>query len=171
VPEVHLGSKDAGNFSAERIARIASMWVSGVPIQDIAAREYEGDLLRCAHHLYGTITSLLPWGLRAIERVALAGAPDGAAPDAELLPAMVVHGVRSREALALRMVGVPRIAAEGLATAWRSGPVDYAGVDEWLGTTTDANWQAALPRGAPLSGGECRRIWEVIDGRRAFENL
>lgn len=171
VPEVHLGSEEGGEFSAERIARIASKWVSGVPIQDIAAQEYDGDLLHCTHHLYGTITSLLPWGLRAIERVSLAGAAEGAAPDAELLPAMVVHGVRSQEALALRMVGVPRIAAEGLATAWRAGAVDYAEVDSWLGTTTDAAWHAALPRGAPISGAECRRVWEVIDGRRAFRDL
>lgn len=172
VPEVALGSEDEGEFSAARLARITSMWVDGVALSDIADREYSGDLLRCAHHVYGTVTNLVPWGMRAVQRVALADAPADLWRQVELVPGMIYHGVRSPEAIALRMLSVPRMAAEGLARRWRAtSDADLPQATNWLDTTDAADWSAALPDSATISGEEAKALWEVLEGRRAWRDL
>src|SRR5690606_33765596 len=108
IPEVQLGTEQVGRFSPERVARITTAWVNGASLSELADAEYDSDLLECARHVYGVITGDVSWGLRAIQRVAFAGRAEAPA-DAEMdvAPAMIFHGVRTREALALRMLGVP----------------------------------------------------------------
>jgi helicase len=172
VPEARLGSEDEGEFSAERFARITSMWVNGISLAELAAQEYGGDLLKCAHHVYGTITNLLPWGLRAVQRVALSGQPDDVWEEISLIPGMIFHGVRSREAIALRMLSVPRLAAEGLASQWRQAErVELSAAADWLYAAGHDVWQAALPPDAAITGAECKRLWEILEGRRSWRDL
>src|ERR1051326_4094803 len=172
VPEVRLGSEEEGVFSAERIARITTSWVNGATLAEIAGAEYGGDILRCTQHIYGAIVNLVPWGLRAVARVALAtdADPDAVATDRDLLPAMVFHGVRTKEAVALRMQQVPRFVAEALGQRLREAAPGMD-VGDWLLTTSPADWDAALPDQATISGRECQQIWRVLEGATTWMDL
>lgn len=173
VPEIHLGTETEGDFSPQRIARITTCWVNGMSLAELAAREYRGDLLGCAHHVYGVIENMIPWGLRAVEKVAFAWEDKTTLPDLELLPAMVYHGVRSREAIALRMLNVPRIAAEGLADCWRklANPPSVDNAESWIAGCTDDDWSKALPPNSPITGKECRMLWRILEGSDTWDGL
>jgi hypothetical protein len=172
VPEVKLGTEDVGQFSADRVARITAAWVNGAALADLAASEYDGDLLKCCAHVYGAITSAIPWGLRAMNRIVRRRQQEEEDPEADLASAMVFHGVRSAEAIALRMNGVPRLTAEGLAVQLRRDlGSDLSQTRRWLEDRGDADWQGALPQETRTTGAEMRRIWEVLEGRRELGSL
>ena len=171
VPEVRLGSHEAGTFNPARIARIATAWVNGESLITIAQREYNGDLLGCTRHIYSAISTLVPWGLRAIQRVAFAGREGVDWGELELLPAMVMHGVRSTEAIGLRILNVPRIAAEGLASVAHQQGLSPSQLADWLRESQPALWHGALPSDSLISGQECKRLWEVLDGQLPWERV
>jgi hypothetical protein len=102
----------------------------------------------------------------AVQRLALTSEEDLQAVGH--VPSLVFYGVRTREAAALRMAGVPRIAAEGLGAQWRAGEQGTAGSFEglrsWLNERSVDQWTQALPSNSPLDGAACRRVWSVLAG-------
>lgn len=88
------------------------------------------------------------------------------------IPSMVFHGVKSREAVALRMLNVPRIVSEGLAQEWREkGAVNISDANLWVSNTSGAVWQRALPQDSKISGEECRRMWEIYEGKAKWSSI
>lgn len=169
LPEVKLGSEETGTFSAERIARVTSAWVNGQSLQEIANNEYDGDVIKCVHHIYTKISNLLPWGLRGVQKVAFAGNDQADWEQLDLIPAMIYHGVRSREAIALRMLNVPRIVAEGLAGEYRSeGTSTWESVLNWLNHSNADKWNKSLPKNSAINGSECKILWEILEGKRSW---
>jgi len=169
VPEIRLGDRERGEFSPERIARITTDWVNGMTLSDLAASQYQGDVLAATRHIYSAVVGLVPWGLRSAARIVLADKV-GDWTDVDTLPAMVMYGVRSRGAIGLRMQGVPRFVAEGLALEAQSDNVPVGGMEEWIAGVSDERWQRSIQK--PLvSGSECRRLWETMAGRRKWSDL
>ena len=78
------------------------------------------------------------------------------------LPARVFYGVNSDEAIALRMIGVPRGAAQGLADLLKKeAPVaTLPRVREILAASDDQLWVRALGD----SGPNYRKVWRVLEG-------
>lgn len=171
IPEVRLGTYEVEEFSPSRVARIVTRWVNGDSIWDIAKQEYGGDVIDCNRHIYSAITSLVPWGLRAIEKVGFRGVPDADWEALESLQAMVLHGVRSPRAVGLRLLGVPRFVAEKLAAQAEAQSVDISSLRNWIDQAGPETWQSALPRESKISGDECRRVWKVIDGSLPWDAL
>ncbi|MEA1959959.1 MAG: helicase-related protein, partial [Bacillota bacterium] len=172
IPEIRLSSEDQGAFDAERIARITSRWVNGTPLYEIAHDEYKGDVVKCIQHIYSKISNLIPWGIRGIQKVSLAGDENANWEAADLIPAMIYHGVRSKEAIALRMLSVPRLAAEGLAKQWRSKEVvSVKNASDWLNDLDGNHWNKALPKDSPLSGSECKILWEILEGKKKWGTI
>lgn len=173
VPEVKLGSEEGGEFNPERIARIISKWVNGESMQAIANQEYQNKVLDCSKHIYANISTLVPWGLRAIQRVAFSGRTEAELTNLELLPAMVFHGVKSKEAIAMRMNNVPRIAAEGLGSKFKANTINLPDmkVDEWIAGLSASDWGGALSQSSPINGEDTKKIWEVLDGRRKWKDI
>ncbi len=174
IPEIKLGTYEKGMFSPERVARITTKWVNGVSLSQIAQEEYSGNLLECTRHVYSTITNLIPWGLRAVQKLAFAGKKEIDWDSLDMLPAMIFHGVRSKEAVALRMLNVPRGFAEGLAEEWKkTGEIDFSKTEDWLYATTSEQWERSLPKDSKIKGEEAKKIWEILSGRlewkEAFE--
>lgn len=167
IPEIHLGTDLEGDFSPEKAARIVTGWVNGVSLSRIADDEFGGDLLECCRHVFSVLSNVVPWGLGAIERVGFAGKTVDW-KSLNTVPAMVFHGVKSPAAVGLRMVGVPRFVAEGLASQAMEHGVKLSALRDWLDGVPDASWAAALPPGAKLSGGECKRLWRILDGRERW---
>ena len=168
VPEIRLGSDEPGIFDAVRIARITTAWVNGASLFEIAKLEFKNDLLECTRHIYSTISSLVPWGLRAIQKVAFSGRDDVEWEEMDMIPAMVLHGVRSKEAVALRMLNIPRFIAENMANHVRSLNIPLNKVDEWLAETSPVDWSKFVPRSSTVTGPEFKLLWEIIDGQKPW---
>lgn len=172
IPEISLGSEEQGSFNSERIARITSRWVNGSPLYEIAHDEYGGDVVKCIQHIYSKISNLIPWGIRGIQKVSLAGDESIDWETADLIPAMIYHGVRSKEAVALRMLNVPRLAAEGLAKQWQSEEsVSVRNASDWLNSLDDRYWDKALKKESPLEGSECKLLWEILEGKKNWATI
>jgi hypothetical protein len=103
---------------------------------------------------------LASWGLGALETVCAAGQTD-IPPEVAYVPAMVYFGVASPEAVWLRMVGVPRIAARGMANIWKSQqqpePASFEQLRAWVN-----EWTRLAPTDTALSGTDLRTIWSRI---------
>lgn len=171
IPEIRLGTHESGTFNPVRVARITSMWVNGVSLSEIAEGEYNGDILECTKHIYSAITNLVPWGMQAIQRVSFTGDDKIDWADMDLIPAMVLHGVKTKEAIALRMLNVPRFVAENMAQAFRDSGERIGNADRWLENAHTAVWYSALPKNAPVSGAECKLLWEIVEGKKPWKSI
>jgi len=171
VPEIHLGSDEAGKFDPVRVARITTAWVNGVSLFKIAEQEFENDILECTRYIYSKISSLVPWGLRAIQKVAFSGRDDAKWEEMDMIPAMVLHGVRTKEAVALRMLNIPRFIAENIAAHIRASNIPLNNIDEWLTKTSPDNWSKFVTRGTAVSGAELKLLWEIIDGQKPWGSI
>jgi hypothetical protein len=173
LPELNLGVGDTGPFNPRIVAGVISDWVGGVAVSEIAERwfstaETDPEKRRrlAARYLYTTLIGQVPWGIGAVQRLALSDDEDLRAVGH--VPSLIFYGVRSREAAALRMAGVPRLAAEGmgvqlaeLATQQGEG---FHGLRTWLEQRSDGDWQQALPRNSPIDGPGARRVWRTLAG-------
>jgi helicase len=172
VPEISLGHSDAGPFNPRLVAGIVADWVQGRTASEIADKWFadldisEDKRRRLAsHYLHSSLIGQVPWGMGAVQRLAL-GTEEELAEVAHV-PSLVFYGVRSKEAATLRMAGVPRVAAEGLANNWRRDDQtadSFEDVREWLRRLTQPEWAGALPENSPLTGSECQAVWEVLAG-------
>ena len=184
APELQesLGGVPGGTHSdGDVLSRIICDWVRGRPLPDMAADYFmkpsgddeadsrHGDavsaMTRCCRSIFGGLAQTASWGLAALQSLTVGDAFDRLSPDEQRtlrnLPARIYYGVNSDEAVALRLLGVPRTAAEPLARQLRldaaaplrevRSAVRGAGVD---------TWKAALGgRGASY-----HRVWSIIEG-------
>jgi hypothetical protein len=173
VPELNLGHGSSGPFNPELVAGVITDWTAGLTVGEIADRwfanaEPDSDRRRrlAGHYLYSKLVGQVPWGMGAVQRLALTD--DSAIQAVGHVPSLVFYGVRSKEAAALRMAGVPRIVAEGLGRQWaadgHTAATSFREVRDWLATLDAGQWSQALPPGSSLDGTDCRRVWSVLAG-------
>ncbi len=168
-------------FDRTRISDITRDWVNGKGLDEIA-KEYfhheqdEGGtaaLSDACRAIYRAIVNKGTWGVSALSQVS--GLDLDALSETErrrinALPAMIYHGVKSEDAVLMRMNSAPRSAAEALGGIYR----DMTGEDEtrysvskareFLKTLNPDGWDQARPEHAALSGSGYKRIWEVLSG-------
>lgn len=79
------------------------------------------------------------------------------------VPSMIFFGVKQKEAIWLRMVGVPRIVADGLAQLWQQKqtkePSTYDDIRAWVTQLTNDEWQQTIPSDTALTPEDMRLIW------------
>jgi replicative superfamily II helicase len=178
IPELRLslldsapGVSDPGSF----IADVVHDWVNGASIRDLADaffRDEKGDRLasitRCCQRVFGGIAPTVAWGMSALQSLSLRDAlqqlDESEARRIRNLPAQAFYGVRSEEAIAMRLLGVPRAAAEPVARALVQSTgdqnVDLQSVREALRTSTEDQWGSALT----ADGAAYYRVWKIVDG-------
>jgi hypothetical protein len=182
VPQLAESLKELGGSGKEmrRIGEIASAWVNGHGIQAIAKEFFSGKseteaITNACKAIYRSLANGGPWGLSALCH--LSGIDFNSLTDEKrralnVLPAMVYHGVRSQEAVLMRMNSVPRSMAESLAEAFRSAAgVEPEGtgvreVRQFLRGLDAQAWDRARPAGSQMSGEDARRVWELLSGER-----
>ena len=183
VPQLKERLEEIGGqgFDRTRISEITRDWVNGKGLHDIA-REYftrENDesgtaaLSDACKAIYRAIVNNGTWGVSALSRVS--GLDFDALSETErrrinALPAMIYHGVRSEDAVLMRMNAAPRSAAEALGDLYR----DLTGKDDsrysvgrardFLKALTLEEWSRARPTDAALSGSGYKRVWKVLSG-------
>jgi len=177
LKEVTGGAQPDGDM----LARIICDWVQGRPLTEMATEYFSkrssedeestgaGDpvaaMTRCCRSVFGRLTQTASWGLAALQSLTLGDSFDAmSAEDQRVLrnlPARVYYGVNSEEAVALRLLGVPRTAAGPLAKTLdvtSSEPLNE--VRAKLRATRVDTWKAALGN----RGESYHRVWSIIEG-------
>lgn len=167
LPEMSLSPNDeAGPLNAHRVAGVVRDWVRGLTLPEIAENWFPEDerrLTSTGRYLFRDLAGQIPWGIGAMQLVG-AGRVDASQEGvlARQVPAMAYYGVSEPSALALRMVGVPRVAAEGLG---RIAPEfeSFAEARKWVATVSPDTWNASVLSGR-VSGEVVARVWEAVGG-------
>jgi hypothetical protein len=122
-------------------------------------------MTRCCRSIFGRLTQTASWGLAALQTLTIGDSFEKMSADDQRLlrnlPARVYYGVNSDEAVALRLLGVPRTAAAPLAGALQVTPSEPLNeVRAKLRAAHVDTWKAALG-----SRGESYHwLWSVIEG-------
>ena len=157
------------------LARIVKDWVHGASIPDLATSyfaETSGDkttaITNACRSVYGKLIQTASWGLSALQSLTIGGAidelPAGEQRTVRNLPSRVYYGVNTDAAIDLRLLGVPRKAAQPLADSFAVKPSSTGGISDVrsrLAQLDPAGWQAALGS----KGQTYRRAWRIIEGR------
>ncbi len=152
----------------DKLALILKDWVNGEEITTIAARHFrkEGDdevtaLTKCGQNLFGKLAQTSSWGLNALLAITVSDLPDDERARLANLPSQVFYGVATDEAIALRLLGVPRRAATPLAKVLKlDATVSLPTIRQRLSALMEQDWLQAL---GPV-GGTYRRAWQIMDG-------
>jgi hypothetical protein len=81
---------------------------------------------------------------------------------------MIYHGVATEQAVLMRMNMVPRSIAEPMgkrfADAIQAKEQNVGRAREFIRSLTDQEWISVMPKKSPLSGSECREVWQILSG-------
>ena len=175
VPELRQqlrGVTGDGRTGGDALMRIVADWVQGRPLPEIAREHFKKDedsdnvkvMTQCCRDIFGRITQTASWGLAALQSLTIKeDIVESMSADEQRtlrnLPARVYYGVNSDEAVALRLLGVPRTAAAPLATALGVTPGESLAVTRGkLGASTADTWRGALGQ----RGDSYHRVWAII---------
>ncbi len=172
VPELRENLKAVTGGKApdgDKLALIVKDWVNGESVPDIAKKYFldnSNDIVdamtKCGQNLFGRLTSTSAWGLGALLSITGGGLPEGQMQTLRNLPSRVYYGVGTDEAIALRLLGVPRTAATRLAgnlVEHLSQPLPS--VRAHLRGMSDAAWRSAL---GGTEGSVYRQVWRILEG-------
>lgn len=184
VPQIAESLEELGGEGSSRkyLADITRAWVAGKSIQEIAQAYFQGDsadktkaITNACKAIYRTLVNSGTWGLSALSR--LSGVDFDSLSDVErrkvnALPAMIYHGVKTEEAVLMRMNVVPRSVAERLGEEFRSSCGDRFSdmsindAQTFLKALNISDWDRVRPPNAHLSGAEYKNVWEVLSGEQ-----
>lgn len=179
VPELRENLEAATGGRGQDGNRLACMvrdWVNGASLPDMAQEYFATNLngraveptkalTDCCKNLFGKLTQTASWGLAALQAMTFSDdfeqLPEVEQQTLRNLPARVFYGVNTDEAIALRLLGVPRGAAQPLAQTLRATKSQPLPQLRTLLAQTDAGvWTQALGD----SGQDYFRVWKVLEG-------
>ena len=185
VPQLEQDLKSLSDlgFEQNRISEITRDWVNGEGIKVIAKKYFANDkddeadtyaLTDACRAIYRTIVNSGTWGISALSQVSdidFESLSEAEKRKINAVPAMIYHGVRSEEAVLMRMNSAPRTVAESLGTLYRREMADedkkqysVGGARNFLKGLDVKEWNEVRPEDAPLSGADYKRIWEILSG-------
>jgi hypothetical protein len=146
--------------------------VHGASIPEIADAHFPNEdktdsITNACRSVYGSLIQTASWGLSALQSLTMGNAIDELNVNQQRmvrnLPSRVYYGVNSDAAIDLRLLGVPRKAAQPLADAFAREEAfnNLSSVRTRLANLDVSGWQAALGS----MGGTYRRAWRIIEGR------
>ncbi|MEW8053015.1 MAG: DEAD/DEAH box helicase [Candidatus Thiodiazotropha sp.] len=183
VPQLKQQLEEIGGdgFDYAHLSNITRDWVNGARLEDIAKTYFSHDadqsdtkaFTDACKAIYRAIVNNGTWGVSALSRVS--GMDFEAMSETELrqinaLPAMIYHGVRTEDAVLMRMNAAPRSAAEELGSLYKEAfdnddsRYSVGKARSFLKDMTTSDWNRARPRGATLSGAGYRKVWEILSG-------
>lgn len=183
VPQLQKGlseiSKGEG-ASHRKLADITQAWVTGSSIESIAKTYFEGDTLtdqisKACRAVYRDLANNGAWGLSALSKMPTSGLDFESMTEEEKrrlnnLPAMLYHGVRTEEAVLMRMNGVPRSIAEQTGDAFKAQAdstetaLSPRRAGEYLKSLKSEDWARLRPENSVLSGDDYLKVWKRLSG-------
>jgi superfamily II DNA/RNA helicase len=164
----------------QHIAELTKAWVGGLSLQDIAKKYFlaeDGNLTTALTHtckaIYRTLTNTGPWGIAALSKMPTSGLDfekmsDEMKQKLNALPSMIYHGVHTSEAILMRMNSAPRSVAERLGVRFAqevdSEQRSVSVARDFIKSLDDQDWAGVLPEKPQMSGGDCRRVWNILAG-------
>jgi hypothetical protein len=172
VPELRDNLEEVtGNQgpNGDKLALIIKDWVSGCSLPDIAQRHFSKDgrdatdaLTACGQNLFGKLTQTAAWGLGALLSITGGDIPEDERQLLNNLASRVYYGVSDENAIALRLLGIPRLAAEPLASHMQDiGTRPLVEVRHALRNMDADSWTNAL---GSDKGQVYRSVWRVLEG-------
>ena len=172
VPELRENLQEVTggrNADGAKLADILKDWVNGASIPDIASRHFIKDgrddvatLTECGRNLFGKLTQTAAWGLGALLSITGGDMEEEEMMRLNNLASKAFYGVSSEGAIALRLLGVPRMAAEPLAVVLGQGEHLAAGqLRDALRSSDPVFWTRAL---GSDRGPIYRRVWRILEG-------
>jgi replicative superfamily II helicase len=176
VPELreNLEAVTGGTSNdGDKLSNIVCSWVHGQPLTEMAndyfLKSGETDTTKamtdCCRKVFGKLTQTASWGLSALQSMTLGDSLENMSDDDQRvlrnLPSRVYYGVNSDEAIALRLLGVPRSAAEPLAKSLQidSKTPLHQTRQNLRGANVEA-WRKALGQ----KGESYHRVWSILEG-------
>ena len=172
VPELreNLEAVTGGEHpNGDKLALIVKDWVNGASVKDIAEHYFMGEngdvmqaMTKCGQNLFGRLTQTTAWGLGALLSITGSDMPEEQMHTLNNLPSRVYYGVNDDDAIALRLLGIPRSAATRLADSM--GDVldeSLSNVRGRLRDMDETNWWQAL---GEREGEIYRKVWRMLEG-------
>ncbi len=160
-----------------KLADITQAWVSGKSLADIADSFFDsGDfttrISKACKAVYRDLANNAAWGLSALSKMPTSGLNFEEMSDEEKrslnnLPAMIYHGVKTEEAVLMRMSSVPRSIAEATGAEFKRVHSDNftpATANEYLKSLQASDWERMKPQSATMSGGDYQTVWKKLSG-------
>ena len=169
-------------FDRIRLSEITREWVNGQGIDAIARRHFSQDqngeigtaaITEACRAIYRAIVNNGTWGVSALSRLSsmdFEGLDEFNRRQINVLPAMIYHGVRTEDAVLMRMNAVPRSAAEALGARFRvshdrdESRFTVGKARSFLKGLEDRDWDSARPAQASLSGSGYKKVWQILSG-------
>ena len=183
VPQLKQQLEEIGGdgFDYAHLSNITRDWVNGARLEDIASTYFSRDSTRfeteaftdACKAIYRAIVNNGTWGVSALSRVS--GINFDAMTEVErrrinALPAMIYHGVRTEDAVLMRMNAAPRSAAEQLGSLYSEafggdeGRYSVRQARTFLKEMTVRDWNCARPQDAALNGAGYKKLWGILSG-------
>ena len=173
LKETKLGIDDSNSlFNPELYAKIIINWVKGKKLVNIAEthpsysiynqedKEIEQRITNFVQHM-NEIRFKASWGLSALEGIIRGN--ENEIKDS-YIPSMVYFGVDTEKALALRMIGVPRILSSSLQVVLKNdlNQYTYRDLRSKISQMKDSDFDDLKPKNSSLTGSEWKRVTEIL---------
>jgi hypothetical protein len=159
------------------LARIVRSWVNGASLPEMADEYFSMDrggnrveptkaLTDCCKNVFGRLAQTASWGLAALQTLNIGDAfnnlPENEQQTLRNLPARVFYGVNTNEAIVLRLLGVPRGAAQPLAQTLGDSlqQVALSQVRTLLSQADVSIWSQAMGE----RGHVYFKVWKILEG-------
>ena len=184
VPQLKKGLSDISKGEGVdhcKLADVTQAWVNGDCIESIAKTYFKGGTLtdqisKACKAVYRDLANNGAWGLSALSKMPTSGLDFESMTNEERrilnnLPAMLYHGVKTEEAVLMRMNSVPRSIAEQAGDDFKTQPADetdltlsYRKAKKYLKSLRDEDWSRLKPKNSKMSGNDYKEVWKILSG-------
>lgn len=168
-----------GGFGKDgsRLANMVTDWVNGLSLKEMSDKYFANDnkgntidstkaMSECCKNIFGKLTQTTAWGLAALQSMTFSDNFDQLSETEQEtlrnLPARVFYGVDTDEAIALRLLGVPRSASRILSQSM-SSVIHEKSLNE-LRIELSSNGSRLWTESMGQIGEDYYKIWKVLEG-------
>lgn len=168
LKETQLGTDSSTRpFNEHAVAAVLIGWVKGEQLYQISnyhptfsTASDESDRINNFIRYINSARFKASWGLGALEGIVRASGEE--LKENSHVPSLVYYGVDSKEALILRMTGVPRRIAKSLVPILDGEKKTLSQLRNRIKGLTLSDWDGLTPSTSSLTGAEWKRIAEIL---------
>ncbi len=175
LPQLKQLAEIAGDgMDHKRIAAVTTDWVLGKSIKEIAISYFTGNsdtqkITNACKAINKQIANCGTWGLSVITKLSgidFDSLSDEQKREINSLPAMIYHGVKTSEAVLMRMNAVPRSISHQIGEKYSEVAEKYTVQEarEFIKSLTIRDWDNLRDKNSFLSGRDYKAVWELLAG-------